>query len=111
MNETSRRHAHNADAQNRYQNFCKPALVPLALPVFLIAREGLAAAVLAPFVCVVTLILAANLVDLLPNDTLIPFTWLIAGAILGHAESLAAMRRAARAETFNARFKPGRTVL
>ncbi len=83
----------------------------LALPVFLIAREGLAAAVLSPFVCVVTLILAANLVDLLPNDTLIPFTWLIAGAILGHAESLAAMRRAARAETFNARFKPGRTVL
>lgn len=38
---------------------------------------------------VLALVLAANLVDLLPNATLIPFTWLIAGALLGHAEQMA----------------------
>ncbi len=85
----------------------------LALPVFLIAREGMAMTGrdLSPFACTITLLLAANLVDMLPNDTLIPFTWLLAGAVLGHAESLATVRRAARAHAFTARFKPGRTVL
>jgi hypothetical protein len=39
------------------------------------------------------LILAANLLDLLPNATLIPFTWLMAGALLGEAERLALLRR------------------
>ncbi len=34
----------------------------------------------------VALILAINLIDLLPNATLTPLTWLIAGAILGTAE-------------------------
>ena len=42
------------------------------------------------------LILGANLVDLLPNATLIPFTWLLAGALLGHAELQANRARAAR---------------
>ncbi len=42
------------------------------------------------------LILGANLVDLLPNGTLIPFTWLLAGALLGHAEHRAAGADAAR---------------
>jgi len=40
-------------------------------------------------VTILALILAVNLVDLLPNATLVPLTWLIAGALLGHAESLA----------------------
>ncbi len=35
---------------------------------------------------VVALMLAVNLVDLLPNATLTPITWLIAGALLGVAE-------------------------
>ncbi len=85
----------------------------LALPVLLIAREGLAVAGrdLSPFVCAITLILAANLVDLLPNDTLIPFTWLMAGAVLGHAESLYAARRRSAVQAFNLEFKPRRTVL
>jgi hypothetical protein len=39
-----------------------------------------------------SLILAANMVDLLPNATHIPFTWLMAGALLGEAERLAALR-------------------
>lgn len=76
----------------------------LALPLILIAREALRqpSAALSPFVCAVVLILAANLVDLLPNDTLIPFTWLMAGAVMGKAEALRrsyqAQRQAARAQ-------------
>jgi hypothetical protein len=42
---------------------------------------------------VLALILAANMVDLLPNATLTPLTWIIAGALLGHAEMLALRRR------------------
>ena len=85
----------------------------LAAPVFLIAREGMAVprADLSPFVCTVALILAANLFDMLPNDTLIPFTWLMAGALMGHAEALSAARTKIRRDEFDARFKPGRTVL
>ena len=49
------------------------------------------------------LILAANMVDLLPNATLIPFTWLIAGALLGHAEDMRKAVVAARAERLRAR--------
>jgi len=44
------------------------------------------------------LILAVNLVDLLPNATLIPFTWLIAGALLGYAETLKERTRTAQIE-------------
>lgn len=42
------------------------------------------------------LLLGANVVDLLPNATLIPFTWLLAGALLGHAELQAERTRPAR---------------
>jgi len=35
-----------------------------------------------------SLILAINVFDLLPNDTLTPLTWLIAGSLLGRAEEL-----------------------
>ena len=44
------------------------------------------------------LILAVNMVDLLPNATLIPFTWLMAGALLGYAEALKTTIVAARQE-------------
>ncbi|MCB1395491.1 MAG: O-antigen ligase family protein [Rhodobacteraceae bacterium] len=37
-------------------------------------------------VSTLSLMLAVNMVDMLPNATLIPFTWLIAGALLGYAE-------------------------
>ncbi len=82
----------------------------LTLPLFLLSREvwrapvGLATAAVA-------LILAVNLVDLLPNATLIPFTWLICGALLGRAEAMASDRRAARAAAHAAAWPPGRTVL
>ena len=84
----------------------------LALPVVLMAREAIRqpSAALSPFVCAITLILAVNLVDLLPNDTLIPFTWLMAGAVLGHAEALRATWKAAHPRKA-AQLAPGRTVL
>lgn len=67
----------------------------LVLPLMLLAyetlknpQEGIAAPVAA-----LALILAANLLDLLPNATLEPLTWLMAGALLGQAEILRQERR------------------
>ncbi|MDZ4094484.1 MAG: hypothetical protein U1D35_06190, partial [Paracoccaceae bacterium] len=62
----------------------------LALPLLKLGREALRqqADNLSLFAGAVALILAANLLDLVPNATLIPFTWLMAGALLGHAEAL-----------------------
>lgn len=40
-----------------------------------------------------TLILTANIVDLLPNSSISPWTWLLAGALLGRTESLYAAAR------------------
>jgi hypothetical protein len=41
------------------------------------------------FFCALMLILAVNIFDLLPNSGLLPWTWLLAGALLGRAEALA----------------------
>jgi hypothetical protein len=62
----------------------------LALPVLMLARQAfrLPANDLSPYIGPLSLIFAANLVDLLPNATLIPFTWLIGGAMIGYAEAL-----------------------
>ncbi|MCU0901594.1 MAG: hypothetical protein MUC82_14020 [Cypionkella sp.] len=85
----------------------------LALPVALLAREALRQdkAAISPYTAAVCLLLAFNLVDLLPNDTHIPFTWLMAGAILGRAEALRAAYDAQRKAAFEARLPAGRTVL
>ena len=40
------------------------------------------------FIAALALIVAINVVDLLPNSSLSPWTWLIAGALLGRAEEL-----------------------
>lgn len=63
----------------------------LALPLLMLAwrTRGLPAARISPYVGPTALILGFNMFELLPNSALIPFTWLLAGAILGHAESLA----------------------
>ena len=87
----------------------------LGLPLIALAREALSkrGADLSPYACGMALILAFNMVDMLPNATLIPFTWLLAGALLGYAETLATERRAER----NARWlasldpRPQRTVI
>ena len=65
----------------------------LVLPMLLLGIEVWRSRLpVTPWVAAVSLIFAANLVDLLPNATLVPFTWLMAGAILGHAERLARQR-------------------
>jgi len=45
------------------------------------------------FLAALALILAINLVDLLPNASLTPFTWLLAGTLLGRTETLRAAAR------------------
>jgi hypothetical protein len=67
----------------------------LALPLILMAREAVLSrrAALCPHAAAVAVLLAANLMDMLPNATLIPFTWLMAGALMGHAESAARLRQ------------------
>lgn len=60
----------------------------LALPLLLLGwysrkRAGHA---ISPLTAAVALCLAITLVDMLLNDTLIPFVWLMAGAALGYAE-------------------------
>jgi hypothetical protein len=59
----------------------------LALPLVMMARSArrLPEAALPAHVGAVALILGANLIDLIPNATLVPFTWVLAGAILGQA--------------------------
>lgn len=48
------------------------------------------------FLAAVTLILAINIFDLLPNSPLRPWTWLLAGALLGRSEELQAFARRQR---------------
>ncbi|MFN7224615.1 MAG: hypothetical protein ACK4MS_11395 [Paracoccaceae bacterium] len=85
----------------------------LALPVLLLGREALRqpSSAMSPFACAVALILAANLFDMLPNDTLIPFTWLMAGAVMGYAEALRAAYVTRQTLGDGSRFPPQRTVL
>lgn len=67
----------------------------MAFSILLLHRRAgrSAAGASSPYAGVLSLLLAINMVDLIPNATLIPFTWLLAGALLGHAE------RTAHAET------------
>lgn len=55
------------------------------------------------------LILVFNLFDLLPNSPLTPMTWLLAGALLGHAESRTA--QSAAPDPARPRRKPIETIL
>lgn len=82
----------------------------LCLPLWLLGREALvqgSAAFSAP-VAGLALIFAFNMLDLLPNGTLVPVSWLIAGALLGHAEALRAARKAAKVARSA---RPMRTVI
>ncbi len=71
----------------------------LALPLLMLAREALsmrgATNALSLHAGVLSLLLAVNMVDLLPNATMIPFTWLMAGALMGYAQNLQSVRKAA----------------
>jgi hypothetical protein len=67
----------------------------LALPVFRAASALRYAHTLHDqvFLAALALILAINVVDLLPNASLTPFTWLLAGTLLGRTEALRAAAR------------------
>jgi len=68
----------------------------LALPVFRCARvmrkidSRRGRIVLSALV----LLLAINMVDLLPNSTITPFSWLLAGTLLGYAEAVKSQKKA-----------------
>ena len=88
----------------------------LALPLILLGREALVSqsAAFSPYVAGIALLLAVNMIDMLPNATLIPLTWMMAGALLGHAEAMARARRATTADAWRMGLhagKPGRTVI
>lgn len=72
----------------------------LVLPVMAVWRESLRreAGEIPLAVSGLVLILAVNLLDMLPNGTLVPLTWLIAGALLGRAEQMKSTSKARRDE-------------
>lgn len=78
----------------------------LLLPILLIWRETrfLKPPEISPYIGPLALLLGANMVDLIPNATLTPLTWLIAGALLGHAEMLR-RRRVKQKDTSKSRSK------
>jgi hypothetical protein len=55
----------------------------LTLPIFMLVRKRRSVNLVTSGL---TLILAANLVDLIPNSSLTPLTWMIAGTVLGALE-------------------------
>ncbi len=83
----------------------------IALPILLIWREAAArrGTDLAAPVGATMVILGINMVDMLPNATLTPLSWLFAGALLGHAELLADQRR--RQARTRAQDAPIRTLI
>lgn len=68
----------------------------LTLPILLLWRRttGVVKGGIPPWLGGVSLILAINVLDLLPNATITPMTWLFAGALLGYAEQVQLQRRA-----------------
>lgn len=66
----------------------------LALPIFLMWRKS-GQGDLSPWIGPMALILAINMIDLIPNATLTPLTWLMAGAILGYAEGFSRQTQSA----------------
>ncbi len=71
----------------------------LTSPIFLVwaRHRGDKAALMPPYVGGMCLVLGINVLDLLPNATLTPITWLLAGALLGYAEKGVVQREAPKA--------------
>lgn len=67
--------------------------IPLAMVHRRLGSGGILA--ISPLVGPVSLLLAINILDLIPNATITPLTWLLAGALTGYAEQI----RAAQANT------------
>jgi hypothetical protein len=70
----------------------------LSLPVFVAARAVKFAETFADklFLSALALIVAVNIFDLLPNSSIRPWTWLLAGALLGRSEWLLEQARFSR---------------
>ncbi len=70
----------------------------LALPVFSCVKtlRYIKSRREAVIMAAVTLLLGINVLDLLPNNTMTPWTWLMAGALLGRTQQIAVERRIAR---------------
>ena len=66
----------------------------LALPIILIWRKT-GQGEMSPWIGPMCLMLGINLIDLIPNATLTPLTWLLAGAILGYAEAFSTQKQPA----------------
>ncbi|WP_156317385.1 hypothetical protein [Cypionkella psychrotolerans] len=86
------------------------------LPLLILGREALSrfAPPFSRYTAGLALILAANMVDLLPNATHIPFTWLMAGGLLGEAERMRRLRLAESRAVLRGGLKDGkqkRTVI
>ncbi len=66
----------------------------LLLPLLLLGRELSLAGnrEVSPYVGPLSLLLAINALDMIPNATLTPLTWLLVGALTGYAEKLRAER-------------------
>lgn len=64
----------------------------VAIPVRRVLTDRIEEHALSPITGGIALVLALNIVDLLPNATLTPLTWLLAGALLGYSERIIQQR-------------------
>ena len=73
----------------------------LLVPLLLIGRQVLARdpVEVSPLVAPLCLLLSINVVDMIPNATLTPLTWLIAGALTGYAEQLRQVQKTTASQT------------
>lgn len=81
----------------------------LLLPILLVGREvkfATPALVISPMIGPLSLLLAINALDMLPNATLTPLTWLLAGALTGYAENLRSRRLRGPEQAPSPRRKP-----
>jgi len=71
----------------------------LSLPILMLGRAMLrrSGPAVSPYAATMALILGINMVDMLLNAALTTITWMMAGAVLGHAERQAAQSRAKKA--------------
>lgn len=91
----------------------------VALPIALVAwyKRKLPTVQMSPLIAPLCLMLGITMMDMLLNDTLVPMTWLLVGAILGYAERFAPERPGKKrpfpeGPAINRRHKPDRrTVL
>ncbi|MCP3442042.1 hypothetical protein [Bradyrhizobium sp. CCGUVB14] len=63
------------------------------------------------FLTSLALLVAANIIDLIPNSSLLPMTWLFAGSLLGRAERLGVRGKSEKSSNQSRSVKLGQTPL